>query len=61
MPGVSSAVWNVDTKILKVGFDNSKVKSIDIQNAIAKSGHDTESSKAEASVYNSLPACCQYR
>ncbi|MBK9993080.1 MAG: cation transporter [Saprospiraceae bacterium] len=61
LPGVSSAVWNVDTKILKVGFDNSKVKSIDIQNAIAKSGHDTESSKADASVYNSLPACCQYR
>ena len=59
--GVHTAVWDVDSKLLIVSFNNAKVKAIDIQNAIAKSGHDTEQSKANDAVYNNLPACCQYR
>ncbi|HRI01566.1 MAG TPA: cation transporter [Saprospiraceae bacterium] len=59
--GVQSAVWDVDTKLMTVSFDNSKLKLIDIQNAIAKSGHDTELQKADDSTVQKLPACCQYR
>jgi periplasmic mercuric ion binding protein len=59
--GVKSADWNVETKVLTVEFDAKKAKLSDIQKAIAKSGHDNVGGKSDATVYNDLPACCQYR
>jgi copper chaperone CopZ len=59
--GVKSADWNVDTKILTVSFDAKKTKLSEIQKAIAKVGHDNIGGKADAKIYDDLPACCQYR
>lgn len=59
--GVSQADWNVETKMLTVEFDPKKTKVADIQAAIAKVGHDNDGAKADASTYDNLPACCQYK
>jgi len=58
--GVSKADWNVDTKVITVEFDPKKVKLAEIQAAVAKVGHDNDGGKADAKVYDNLPACCQY-
>ncbi len=58
--GVISAVWDVETKILKVEYLPSKIKLETIHRNIARVGHDTETEKADDEVYNKLPACCKY-
>ena len=61
MKGVSSGVWDIDSKILTLVYNSSKVSLQKIQNRIVSMGHDIETKKANASVYNALPACCHYR
>ena len=58
--GVGKADWNVDTKMMTVEFDPKKTRVADIQMAIAKVGHDNDGGKADAKIYDNLPACCQY-
>ena len=58
--GVTSAVWDEKTKILKVEYLPSKIKVETIHKNIAKAGHDTDKEKADDAVYNKLPACCKY-
>lgn len=58
--GVSSAVWNMETKQMDVHFDASKTNPDAIQKAVAKVGHDAGKYKAPADVYNALPECCLY-
>lgn len=60
LEGVTSAVWNVDTKIMTVTYDNAKVTNEDIQKKIAAAGHDTEKQTAKDDVYKKLPGCCLY-
>ena len=55
---VSSAVWNVETKIMTITYDAAKVSTDDIQKKIAAVGHDTEKFKADDKVYEKLPGCC---
>lgn len=59
-PGVSSAVWNKDTKMMKVVFDPAKISEDQIHQKIADSGYDTEKKKASEKAYNALPGCCKY-
>lgn len=59
--GVVKADWNVESKKMTVTFEPSKAKLKDVQNAIAKSGHDNGTFKTGEKTYNDLPACCQYR
>ncbi|MFU8842338.1 MAG: heavy-metal-associated domain-containing protein [Bacteroidales bacterium] len=59
--GVTSAVWDKDTKILKVKYQPSKIRVATIHKNIAEAGHDTEKEKASDETYNSLPACCHYK
>lgn len=58
--GVSSAVWNMETKQMDVHFDASKTNSDAIQKSVAKVGHDAGKHKAPADVYKALPECCLY-
>ncbi len=58
--GVSSAVWDKENKKIDVSYDATKTNIIEIHNAIAASGYDTEASTAEEKAYASLPGCCQY-
>jgi mercuric ion binding protein len=60
LEGVTSADWNVDTKIMTVTYDSSKVTGDDIQKKIAAVGHDTDKYTAAEDVYKKLPGCCLY-
>jgi len=60
VPGVSSANWDKETKILKVSYDASKVSNDDVQKKVAAVGYDTEKFKATTAAYKKLPTCCQY-
>lgn len=59
--GVQSAVWNKDTKMMKVTYNPSEISEDQIHQAIADSGYDTEKKKASDKAYHNLPECCQYK
>tara|TARA_R110000868_G_scaffold214447_1_gene464535 strand:+ start:367 stop:609 length:243 start_codon:yes stop_codon:yes gene_type:complete len=57
--GVSSVNWDKETKIIQVTMaDYTDIA--DVANAIEAAGHDTEFNKANDTVYEELPGCCQY-
>ncbi|MCC6279462.1 MAG: heavy-metal-associated domain-containing protein [Saprospiraceae bacterium] len=58
--GVTAADWDVDSKILTIIFDETKVKPSQVHRAVAAVGHDTEKVKADDAVYANLHECCQY-
>ncbi len=58
--GVTLADWDIDTKILTVQFDETKVKPGKIHDAVAAVGHDTDKVRAKDKVYNKLHSCCKY-
>lgn len=58
--GVKKAFWDEKTKMLTVTFLASKVNIDQIQQSVAKSGHDTEKYKASDETYKNLPDCCHY-
>lgn len=58
--GVKSATWDENTHVAQITYDTKKVKLIDIENAIAKAGYETENIKADSSAYKKLPSCCKY-
>lgn len=58
--GIETAVWDKETKQLKVSHKEGVNIHI-VHQAIADAGHDTEMHKAKDEVYNNLPGCCQYR
>lgn len=59
--GIRSTNWNIDTKMLSVSYDPSKISLDKIHNKIVAVGHDTYLKKANDAVYRALPACCHYR
>ena len=58
--GAAKASWNEDSKELKVTYAVSKTSSSKIQEAIAKSGYDTQDFTADNTAYSKLHTCCQY-
>ena len=58
--GVSSALWNSETKFLIVSYDPGKITNDSLQQRIAAVGHDTEKYTADDKVYIRLPGCCHY-
>jgi len=58
--GASYANWNENSKELKVSYAANKTSGTKIQEAIAKSGYDTQDFTADNNAYQKLHACCQY-
>ncbi len=58
--GAASALWDEESKELKVSYSESKSSSVKIQKAIAKTGYDTQDFTADDKAYNKLHGCCQY-
>ncbi|MFW2477459.1 MAG: heavy-metal-associated domain-containing protein [Sediminibacterium sp.] len=58
--GASTAIWNEDTKILKVKFAAAKTSGAKIQEKIAAAGYDTKDLTANDEAYNNLHDCCKY-
>ena len=59
--GVKSAVWNIDTKELRVIYNDQKATLASIHTSVAGVGHDTEQIKATDQAYESVNPCCKYR
>ncbi len=57
---VYSANWNIDTKMLTVSYDSTKLSKTKISKKLALAGHDTEEFQADDNMYNSLLKCCYY-
>jgi copper chaperone CopZ len=57
---VSSADWNVKTKVLTVVYDPYRSDLNSISDKLAKAGHDTGLRTAKDKAYNALPECCKY-
>ena len=58
--GVQSVDWDKETKLIEVTFDESLITLEEIKKRIASVGYDSDEFKAQDSVYDSLPSCCQY-
>ncbi|MCD6068179.1 MAG: heavy-metal-associated protein [Bacteroidetes bacterium] len=59
--GVKSTSWDETTKMLKVTYRTDKVTEMQIQEAVAKSGHQTEKVAVDKAAYAELPDCCKYQ
>lgn len=59
--GVKYAYWDVASKKLSVVYNENKTELSDIQQSVLMVGHDVDSLRAAAPVYNSLHACCKFR
>jgi len=58
--GATKALWNAQTKVLKVTYNVTAASFSTIQQAIASVGYDTPDFKATDEAYNNLHACCKY-
>lgn len=58
--GASVASWNEDSKELKVSYAVNKTSGTKIQQAIARSGYDTQDFTADNKAYDNLHGCCKY-
>jgi mercuric ion binding protein len=58
--GIIKADWNVDSKIMTVVYEESKISLDQIQKKIAAVGYDNEKYKGDDKAYNELAGCCQY-
>lgn len=59
-PGIKSASWNKNTKMMSVTYEPSKITEDQIHQKVADAGYDTEKKKASDKAYNNLSGCCQY-
>ncbi len=58
--GVTTANWNVETKMLHLGT-NDQFRMRRIHRAMVSIGHDTKERKATPMAYEALHSCCKYR
>lgn len=59
LPGVRKANWKVETKTIAVDYDSTKVSAIEIEKAVAATGHGTKTVVMDSSAHNKLPMCCK--
>ena len=57
--GVKKSDLNLDNKIITVIYNPGKTDPEKIRKAIAKSGYDADSLKANPKAYKRLPDCCK--
>ena len=58
--GTYKATWSIETNLLTVTFDSTKLSKSKIQQKLASVGHDTEEFQADEITYKNLPKCCYY-
>lgn len=60
VPGVTNAIWDKESKVISIDVSETSTTKEQVSKAISAVGHDTEFDKADVSVYDDLPGCCQY-
>lgn len=58
--GVKSAVWDVDSHVLRIILNEEKSSAKQVKEALAKVGHDSDEIRATQESYDSLHHCCKY-
>jgi mercuric ion binding protein len=58
--GVKYGEWDIESKMLTVKFNPSKVSLEDIKKALADTGYDSDTHRATDKAYNGLHGCCKY-
>ncbi|MCW3076060.1 MAG: mercury transporter [Bacteroidetes bacterium] len=58
--GVTSADWNIDSKLLKFKVDTAITSVNAVLKSVAKAGHDNDVYFADDYAYSKLPQTCQY-
>ena len=58
--GIQKAEWDVKTKMITITFNPHQISLLSIKEKMAAVRYDTDEVKAQESVYNKLPNCCQY-
>ncbi len=58
--GVIEKNWDVESKLMTVKFDSTKVNANTIEQFIAKAGYDNDLYYGDDYAYGKLPDCCQY-
>lgn len=59
--GVKSGIWEIETNLLTLVYNEKQVSLDKIQNKILSAGHDLIDKKAKDIIYNALPECCKFR
>jgi copper chaperone CopZ len=58
--GVKSAEWHPDDHVLHLIINEEKTTLTEVENALAKAGHDNQGARSRDADYQHLPACCRY-
>lgn len=58
--GIKEKDWNVDSKLMTVKFDTTKVSLDKIEQLIANVGYDNDAYFGDDYAYAKLESCCQY-
>ena len=59
--GIYKANWVIETSLLTVSFDSSKLSKEMIRQSLAAAGHDNDGFLATNEAYENLPKCCYYK
>ena len=59
IPGVSFAEWNVESKVLTIRYNNSKITEDEIHTLISELGYATDKMEANKEAESKLNKCCQ--
>ena len=58
--GIDMADWDMETKIITVTYDSTKINLDAIEKNIASVGYDNVKYKGDDKAYAELPECCKY-
>ena len=58
--GVKMANWDIDSRQMSLILNEEKASLLQVKQAIAKVGHDTDEVKATDNDYDHLHFCCHY-
>ena len=58
--GVVEKNWNVESTLMTVKFDTTKITLDHIQELVAKAGYDNDAYYGDDYAYGKLESCCQY-
>lgn len=58
--GVTGANWNVESKMLTVRYDTTKISLDQVERNVASVGYDNVKYKGDDNAYEKLPNCCKY-
>jgi copper chaperone CopZ len=58
--GILEKEWNVESKLMTVKFDTTKINLNTIEQLIAKAGYDNDLYYGDDYAYGKLEDCCQY-